>query len=156
MTLVARLHNISGNTTRRHIETLVESIARVRRFEFPKPAVWLDIPLGRVEVELEKEEDAPGLYAKLHDAVIDGSRLYVSFARYEKERREPSSERKKTRRSRSRSRKERRSPPKRKERSRRRSPSRRRSESRSNRRRQRSPSSSSSSSRVSSPSWDSS
>jgi hypothetical protein len=155
MTLIVRLHNLSGNVTRDHVESLITRLAnvKVRRFFYPQRSLWLDFPLGRVELELENAADGPQLYAKLHDAVIDGLPLYVSFVKYSDTARRYTSDRRRSpsrgrdssherrrKRSRSRSRRSR-------------SVSRRRSRGRrdrsSSQRRSRS------ASRVSSPSWDS-
>lgn len=92
--LVMRIENISSSVTKEHIEALMQPIAVVEKIVMPDPVLWMTIPLGRVEVLFASDSDAANVYSRLQGAMIDGSKITISFVRVtkrapEKRRRTP-------------------------------------------------------------------
>lgn len=134
--LVMRIENLSSSVTEEHIQELLEPFQEgVSKIIMPQAVMWMRTPLGRVEVSFNRETEAIQAYARLQGAVIDGSKITISFVRIEVSSGSRNSpERRRSRsRSRRRSRRDSSPPPRKRDRSRRRSRSRGRRSSRSSR-----------------------
>ncbi|CCW70201.1 unnamed protein product [Phytomonas sp. Hart1] len=85
--LVSRISNLSPNVTEDHLRELLsmgslgERAVKIKKILLPRPVGWQACPSGRAEVVGATETDTIKVYGLLHGAVVDGSRVNVSFAK---------------------------------------------------------------------------